>query len=110
MDNKESIKLYVKKVIEHREIESKVKKLRLDIKELNKKYEKTEDNLKALQSVGQIIGQVLKQLEDEKFIVKASSGPRYVVGCKSKINKSKLVIGTRVSLDMTTLTVMKDTM
>ncbi|CAD2112743.1 26S protease regulatory subunit 10B, putative [Plasmodium vinckei] len=107
MDNKESVRLYVKKVIEHREIESKVKKLRLDIKELNKKYEKTEDNLKALQSVGQIIGQVLKQLEDDKFIVKASSGPRYVVGCKSKINKSKLEIGTRVSLDMTTLTVMK---
>ncbi|CAG9471851.1 26S protease regulatory subunit 10B, putative [Plasmodium vivax] len=107
MDNKESIKQYVKKVIEHREIESQVKNLRLDIKEQNKIYEKTEDNLKALQSVGQIIGQVLKQLEDEKFIVKASSGPRYVVGCKSKINKGKLAIGTRVSLDMTTLTVMK---
>ncbi|VWU51493.1 26S protease regulatory subunit 10B, putative [Hepatocystis sp. ex Piliocolobus tephrosceles] len=101
------LKMYVKKVVEHREVESMVKKLRLDIKELNKKHDKTEDNLKALQSVGQIIGQVLKQLEDDKFIVKASSGPRYVVGCKTKINKSKLTIGTRVSLDMTTLTVMK---
>merc|ERR1719352_365102 len=54
-----------------------------------------------------IIGEVLRQLTDENFIVKASSGPRYVVTCKVKIDKSKLVSGTRVSLDMTTLTIMR---
>merc|ERR1711988_308799 len=70
-------------------------------------YDKTEDDLKALQSVGQIIGEVLKQLDDERVIVKASSGPRYVVGCRNKIDKDKLVQGTRVALDMTTLTIMR---
>lgn len=40
-------------------------------------------------------------------IVKASSGPRYVVGCRSKVDKDKLVAGTRVVLDMTTLTIMR---
>jgi 26S proteasome regulatory subunit T4 len=40
-------------------------------------------------------------------IVKASSGPRYVVGCRSKVDKEKLKQGTRVSLDMTTLTIMR---
>eukprot|EP00850_Spirogloea_muscicola_P011557 SM000072S21191 [mRNA] locus=s72:193345:195723:+ [translate_table: standard] len=40
-------------------------------------------------------------------IVKASSGPRYVVGCRNKVDKSKLVAGTRVALDMTTLTIMR---
>lgn len=40
-------------------------------------------------------------------IVKASSGPRYVVGCRSKVDKEKLVAGTRVVLDMTTLTIMR---
>lgn len=40
-------------------------------------------------------------------IVKASSGPRYVVGCRSKVDKSKLKQGTRVALDMTTLTIMR---
>jgi 26S proteasome regulatory subunit T4 len=39
--------------------------------------------------------------------VKASSGPRYVVGVKSKLDKSKLKIGSRVTLDMTTLTIMR---
>src|SRR3954452_17323205 len=40
-------------------------------------------------------------------IVKASSGPRYVVGYRNKVNKAKLKQGTRVALDMTTLTIMR---
>jgi len=63
--------------------------------------------LKAVQNVGQIIGEVLKPLDDERCIVKASSGPRYVVGCRSKVNKAKLTAGVRVALDMTTLTIMR---
>lgn len=89
------------------------------MKTLNSQYDKTEDDLKALQSVGQIIGEVLRQLDEEKchiiccyfsycvVIVKASSGPRYVVGCRSKVDRSKLTPGTRVTLDMTTLTIMR---
>ena len=40
-------------------------------------------------------------------IVKSSSGPRYVVGCRTKIDKALLVQGARVSLDMTTMTIMR---
>ena len=39
--------------------------------------------------------------------MKASSGPRYVVGCRSKVANAKLKQGTRVALDMTTLTIMR---
>lgn len=102
-----ALEVYRKKLLEHREAEAKVKSLRDGLKQLKKDYEKTEDDLKALQSVGQIIGEVLRQLDEEKFIVKASSGPRYVVGCRNKVNKAKLVAGTRVALDMTTLTIMR---
>jgi len=98
---------YVAKVQEAREFESRVKKLREQVKENSVEYERTEDHLKALQSVGQIIGEVLRQLDEERFIVKASSGPRYVVTCKVKLDKAKLVSGTRVALDMTTLTIMR---
>lgn len=84
-----------------------VKKLRQDVKDLVVEYEKTEEDLMAIQSVGQLIGDVLKQVDNDRFIVKASSGPRYVVGCRTKLDKSKLKNGTRVSLDMTTLTVMR---
>ena len=86
--------------------------------------------------MGQIIGEVLRQLDDERcedawlllkardfgisledtpmtaayvlaVIVKASSGPRYVVGCRGKVEKAKLTSSTRVALDMTTLTIMR---
>ena len=63
--------------------------------------------MKALQSVGQIVGEVLRQLTEEKFIVKATNGPRYVVGCRRQLDKSKLKPSTRVALDMTTLTIMR---
>ena len=69
--------------------------------------DKSENDLKALQSVGQIVGEVLRQLTDDNFIVKATNGPRYVVGCRRQLDKSKLKPGTRVALDMTTLTIMR---
>lgn len=98
---------YRKKVLEHRETEAKVKKLRLGVRDLVKEYDKTEGDLAALQSVGNIIGEVLKDLGNDKFIVKASSGPRYVVGVRSRLDQSLLKNGTRVALDMTTLTIMR---
>merc|ERR1712070_95230 len=98
---------YRKTLLQHKETDAKVRSLRDQVKQLKKDYDKTEDDLKALQSVGQIIGEVLRQLDDERFIVKASSGPRYVVGCRNKVEKSKLIQGTRVALDMTTLTIMR---
>jgi 26S proteasome regulatory subunit T4 len=96
------------------------------LKDLEKDYEKTEDDIKAVQSVGQIIGEVMKQLDDERcefyrlylyhdgtyviftpVIVKASSGPRYVVSYRPTLPTAKLKAGVRVSLDMTTLTIMR---
>ncbi len=57
---------YRKKLLKHKEIDTKVRALRESVKELKKEYDKTEDDLKALQSVGQIIGEVLRQLDEER--------------------------------------------
>ena len=178
--NKEAQAELRKKLLAHKEIDAKVRTLREQATELKGQYDKTEDDLKALQSIGQIIGEVLRQLDDERckparaahlrasrrvplhrctsspppalqtcclvwiyartgcaagampcaenwrqglgavsqqiahcacgsraVIVKASSGPRYVVGCRAKVDKAKLVPNTRVTLDMTTLTIMR---
>ena len=40
--------------------------MRFSLKDLEKEYEKTEEDIKAVQSVGQIIGEVMKQLDDER--------------------------------------------
>lgn len=106
-DRDKLISDYRAKVNEHMEVETNLKKMRQDVKDLISEYNRTEEDLKAIQSVGMLIGDVLKQIDEEKFIVKASSGPRYVVGCRTKLDKKKLKPGTRVALDMTTLTIMR---
>lgn len=40
--------------------------VRESLKELTKQFDKSENDLKALQSVGQIVGEVLKQLTEDK--------------------------------------------
>jgi 26S proteasome regulatory subunit T4 len=146
------------------ELEARARAKREALREARRKFDRSEQDVTALQSVGQTIGEVLKQLDDERFIVKASSGPRHVVGVRRKVrtsrgwaprfgghlrpgpftslptslsslppsltpslpllppshplpslpshpslqlDKTKLVSGTRVTLDITTLTVMR---
>jgi ATP-dependent 26S proteasome regulatory subunit len=65
-ERQQALEQYKNKLLESREWESKLKALRMDIKGLQTEFETTEDNIKALQSVGQIIGEVLKQLDEER--------------------------------------------
>jgi len=104
---KDTLKAYREKLRSHEQSSENLKQLRFSLKDLEKAYEKTEDDIKAVQSVGQIIGEVMKQLDSDRFIVKASSGPRYVVSFRPTLPLAKLKAGTRVSLDMTTLTIMR---
>lgn len=77
---------YRKKLIEHKELDAKLKKsmfkiikkeinylsrglilVREELRELSKDFDKSEEDLKSLQSgVGQIVGEVLRQLTEEK--------------------------------------------
>lgn len=79
---------YRKKLLEHKEVDGRLKESerninncnnylvltikynstieREELKELTKLYDKSENDLKALQSVGQIVGEVLKQLTEDK--------------------------------------------
>lgn len=77
---------YRRRLLEHRELDAKLKEseyiddaqrnkkeilkytnvVRLGLRTLDKEYDKSEDDIKALQSVGQVIGEVLKQLDDER--------------------------------------------
>jgi len=113
MDRESLIASFLKKQKEHDDLEQGVKAMRFKQRDLDKDYALTEYHLTALQSIGQIVGEVLKPLENDKCtsiiadIIKASSGPRYVVNVRTKLDKSKLVVGSRVSLNMTTLTIMK---
>lgn len=51
--------------------------VRESLKESTKQFDKSENDLKALQSVGQIVGEVLKQLTEDKckFLLFTGSYP-----------------------------------
>ena len=68
--------------------------------EKRKTLERTDGYLKNLECIGQPVGEVLQKITDERIMVKAASGPRYVVGCRPKIDKEKLKPGVRITLDM----------
>ncbi|KAG0670990.1 26S proteasome subunit rpt4 [Maudiozyma exigua] len=102
-----TMSLFKKKLMEHRRYDDQLKNRRQNIKDLEQKYNKTENDIKALQSIGQLIGEVMKELSEEKYIVKASSGPRYIVGVRNSVDRKKLKKGVRVTLDITTLTIMR---
>lgn len=65
-EREHALEQYKAKLLESREWEAKLKALRLEIKGLQHDFDVSEDNIKALQSVGQIIGEVLKQLDEER--------------------------------------------
>ena len=58
-------------------------------------------------SIVNLFNTVERSFISSTVIVKASSGPRYVVSYRPTLPVAKLKTGTRVSLDMTTLTIMR---
>ena len=105
-EREEKIAEYRRKKRELQQREARRAELRATLERVKQKYQKSEDDLKALQSVGHLVGDVLRAVSDEKFIVKTSQGPRYLVGCRAGVDRTKLQPGVRVALDMTTITIM----
>lgn len=75
-ERQHALEQYKSKLLESREWEARLKALRLDIKGLQHDFDVSEDNIKALQSVGQIIGEVLKQLDEERCTLLVCTGQR----------------------------------
>jgi 26S proteasome regulatory subunit T4 len=51
------------------------------------------------------IAEILKKVDEERYIVKVSA--RYEVNVSDKVDKSKLVVGARVALDKLTQTIVR---
>ena len=62
----EALREHSRRLLAHKEIDARVRTLREQVKASRSEYDKTEDDLKSLQSVGQIIGEVLRQLDEER--------------------------------------------
>jgi hypothetical protein len=62
----ELLNLYINRLKETKDLESKIKLVRLEANNLKKEADKLEDNLKAIQNTGQLIGEILKKIDSEK--------------------------------------------
>lgn len=97
---------YLSLLMEHEKVNAELKKILEETKELEKQSDKMKNELKTLESDGKIVGEVVKQLNAKKFIVKATNEQRYTASCSRQLDKSKLKPGTRVALDLNTRTIM----
>jgi len=98
---------FLKKKARDKELSAGLKALRNQIADKRKKISRQEQLMKNVQTMGQNIGEILKQLDDDRFLVKLTSGPRYVVGCRTGVDKENLKPGDRVALDMATMIIMR---
>jgi len=98
---------FLKKKARDKELSAGLKALRNQIADKRKKISRQEQLMKNVQTMGQNIGEVLKQLDEDRFLVKLTSGPRYVVGCRTGVDKENLKPGDRVALDMATMIIMR---
>ncbi|KAK8512524.1 hypothetical protein V6N13_082929 [Hibiscus sabdariffa] len=76
-----------------------------DLNAAKKELKRTEEILNSFKSAAQVLGEVVNPLENERFLVEVNNTTSYLVGCESKVNKEKLISGTRVALDMASITI-----
>jgi ATP-dependent 26S proteasome regulatory subunit len=62
----ELVNLYLNRLKENKDLESKLKTLRVESSNMSKQVDKLEENLKAIQNTGQLIGEILKKIDSEK--------------------------------------------
>ncbi|KAL7721577.1 26S protease regulatory subunit [Entamoeba marina] len=106
-ERKSVLKAYLQKVKTLEAKEVALAKIKDDLKTAKNTTQRNDEMLLSLQAIGMNIADVLKCLDGDKYIVKVSLGPHYVVGCRNAIDKSQLTQGTRVALDMATNTIMR---
>ncbi len=85
---------------EKRFLENELKKLRTEVEQLYKE-------IKKIKMPPLIIGDIVEILADNRVVVKSTTGPNFVVHVANFVDKSKLTVGLRVSLNRESLSVIE---
>ena len=85
----------------------KVKKMEENVLKLEIVEEKFKKDLSSSQDIGQLVGEIIKKINSNRYILKALTGTRYIVSVQNAVDKKNLKQNTRVALDSSTLTIMK---
>ncbi|KAG8344469.1 Holliday junction DNA helicase ruvB N terminus domain AAA domain [Trypanosoma vivax] len=101
------VRSVIEKTVQRNTAQERLHGVVRELEALQDEHERVQDQISALMSVGHFVGEILQQVDEERFIVQSVSGARHLVGYKKSIKPEKLKIGTRVALEITTLTIVK---
>ncbi|MFQ6136063.1 MAG: proteasome-activating nucleotidase [Candidatus Hydrothermarchaeales archaeon] len=87
---------YVQKI---RWLEDKKRVLENDNIQLERESRKLKSEVERLRTMPLVVGTVVDVLENDKVVVKSSSGPNFVVNCSQFIDRKDLVSGSRVAMN-----------
>jgi proteasome regulatory subunit len=85
--------------------ESERRYMENELIKLQKEVQQLYSELKKLKTPPLIIGEVVDVLSDDRVVVKSTTGPNFVVQVANFVDKSKIIVGTRVSLNRDSLSV-----
>ncbi len=90
---------------EYRRIESERRFAENQKIQYERETRKLKSELERLKGPPLVVGTILDVLENEKVVIKSSTGPKFVVNASQFIEGSELLPGTRVALNQQTLAV-----
>ncbi len=85
--------------------ESERRYMENELIKLQKEVQQLYSELKKLKTPPLIIGEVVDVLSDDRVVVKSTTGPNFVVQVANFVDKTKITVGTRVSLNRDSLSV-----
>ncbi|CAC27027.1 26S proteasome AAA-ATPase subunit [Guillardia theta] len=101
------LKKYLKELTKKKIYKEKNISLINQINQLSEQKKNIESKSKNINQIGFLVGDLIKKIGKNRFIVKAPTGTNYIVSCENRINCDILNNNDRVALDPSTLTIMK---
>ncbi|KAH9598727.1 Proteasomal ATPase OB C-terminal domain [Trypanosoma melophagium] len=106
-ERRDLVQEVINKTVLRNSTQERLRNLVQELKTQQEELEYVQDQISALMSIGHFVGEILRQVDDERFIVQSVSGARHLVGYKKSIRPERLKFGVRVALEITTLTIVK---
>ena len=90
---------------EYRKVEAEKRYTENQKIKFEREIRKLRSELERLKSPPQVVGTVINVLDNERLLIKSSTGPKFVVTASQFINEKKFIPGTQVALNQQSLAV-----
>ncbi|TNJ27122.1 26S protease regulatory subunit 7 [Giardia muris] len=102
----EVLKAYMSAVEEHNKVVEKLQAVRKREKQLSATLDESNELIASLSTYGEQLATVIQVIDANNVLVRLVAGPRYLVNRRSAINPRSIKPGSRVSLCLSTLSIM----